>query len=147
LRVGGHDGIAEVYTVARELGIETTGIHPSVAMNFAETHRVSPACDHVFFVADQSWGGLLSGSEQPSPTLRIHLDVSDEIVVIGGGQHAAGELKAFISSGKRVRFYPADMNHTTTRQWAESAGARIEDMRGAAHLLWGAIAPPEGDSP
>ena len=42
LRVGGCHGIAEVYTVARELGIETAGIHPSVAQGFAETHRVSP---------------------------------------------------------------------------------------------------------
>jgi hypothetical protein len=146
LRVGGHNGIAEVYTVARELGIETTGIHPSVAMNFADTHRVSPYCDHVFFAADESWGGLLTESERPSETLRLHLEVSNELVVIGGGKHAAGELKAFASSGKRVRFYPADMNHTTTRQWSESAGAQIQDMRGAAHLLWASIGRPEDDT-
>lgn len=136
LRVGGHNGIADVYTVARELSIETTGIHPSVALDFADTHRVSPYCDHVFFIEDETWGGLLTGSEHPSPTLRLHLDVSDEIIVIGGGKHAAGELKAFASSGKPVRFYAADMNHETTRQWSDSAGADIQDMRGAAHLLW-----------
>lgn len=139
LRTGGHDGIAEVYKVALELGIETTGIHPSVAMNFAETHRVSPFCDHVFFVEDETWGGLLTDSERPSKTLRLHLDVSDELVVIGGGHHAAGELQAFLSGGKQVRFYPADMNHATTRQWSESAGVQIQDMRGAAHLLWTSI--------
>ena len=136
LRVGGHNGIADIYTVARELGIETTGIHPSVAQDFADTHRVSFNCDHVFFVADNTWGGLLAGGEQPSQTLRLHLDVSDELIVIGGGKHAAGELKAFVSSGKPVRFYAADMNHTTTRQWSESVGANIHDMRGAAHLVW-----------
>jgi hypothetical protein len=139
LRVGGHNGIADIYVVARELGIETTGIHPSVAQDFADTHRVSPFCDHVFFVADETWGGLLEGGENPSQTLRLHLDVSDEIVVIGGGKHAAGELKAFVSSGKPVRFFAADMNHNTTRQWAESANVNIEDMRGAAHLLWTSI--------
>jgi len=136
LRTGGHDGIAEVYALARELGIETTGIHPSVAMRFADTHRVSPYCDHVFFVEDETWGGLLPDGENPSSTLRLHLEVSDEIVLIGGGKHAAGELKAFKASGKRVRFYPADMNHRTTLMWSESAGAEIHDMRGAAHLLW-----------
>ncbi len=146
LRVGGHDGIAEVYAVARELGVETTGIHPSVAMDFAETHRVSPYCDHVFFVADKTWGGLLAGSGQPSRTLRLHLEVSDELVVIGGGMHAAGELEAFVSSGKRVRFYPADMNHATTRRWTESAGAEIQDMRGAAHLRWLSIGGAEDET-
>ena len=139
LRVGGHDGIAEVYASARELGIETTGIHPSVALGFAETHRVSPYCDHVFFVEDETWGGLLPDGVSPSRTLGLHLEVSDELVIIGGGKHAAGELKAFKESGKRVRFYPADMNHLTTRAWSESAGAEIRDLRGAAHLLWLAI--------
>lgn len=142
-RVGGYNGVSDIYTVARELGIETTGIHPSVAQNFADTHRVSPYCDHAFFVADETWGGLLAGGEHPSQTLRLHLDVSDELVVIGGGKHAAGELKAFISSGKPVRFYAADMNHTTTLQWSASAGTDIQDMRGAAHLLWASIERPE----
>src|SRR5947208_2938872 len=94
LRVGGHDGIAQVYPVARRLGIETTGIHPSVAMAHGDTHRVSPYCDHVFFVEDVTWGGFLEGTDVPSPTLRLHLDVSDEIVVI------AGELA---HSGRRLR--------------------------------------------
>ena len=136
LREGGHNGIAEVYTVARELGIETTGIHPSVALKFANTHRVSPYCDHVFFVEDESWGGLLPDGENLSATLSLHLDVSDEMVIVGGGKHAAGELKAFNERAKRVRFYPADMNHRTTLEWSESAGAEIKDMRGAAHLFW-----------
>lgn len=136
LRVGGYNGIADIYAVARELGIETTGVHSSVAHAFADTHQVSPYCDHVFFVADETWGGLLAEGEHPSPTLRVHLDVSDELVVIGGGKHAAGELKAFVSSGKPVRFYSADMNHAITRQWSDGAGANIQDMRGAAHLLW-----------
>jgi hypothetical protein len=145
LRAGGHDGIAEVYAVARELGIETTGIHPSVALGFANTHHVSPYCEHVFFIEDETWGGLLPDGESPSSTLGLHLDVSDELVIIGGGKHAAGELKAFKASGKRVRFYPADMNHETTLNWSESAGAEIRDMRGAAHLLWLSIGETRDD--
>ena len=146
LRVGGLSGIAEVYAVARELGIVTTGIHPSVAQEFGQTHHVSPYCDHVFFVHDKTWGGLLPESRLPSPTLQLHLDVSHEVVAIGGGKHAAGELEAFVSRGKRVRFYPADMHHATTRQWSQSTGAGIQDMRGAAHLLWAAMGESTDDS-
>jgi CO/xanthine dehydrogenase Mo-binding subunit len=42
LRTGGHAGIAEVYSIARRLGITTTGVHPSVAMQFAEAF----GCDY-----------------------------------------------------------------------------------------------------
>ena len=139
LRVGGHAGIAEVYAVARELGIMTTGIHPSVAMAFGDTHRVSPDCSHVFFVEDSTWGGLLDGSRDPSPTLRLHLDVSSELVVIGGGKHAADELAAFTERGLRTRSFPAEMNHATTLDWSARAGAAIDDLRGAAHTVWETI--------
>ncbi len=136
LREGGHDGIAEIYAIAREMGIETSGIHPSVAMRFADTHRVSPDCDHVFFVEDATWGGLLEGTDRPSPTLRLHLDVSDDVVVIGGGKHAADELRAFGYEGRSVRYYPAEMNHAMTRDWCRRAGVDIHDLRGAAHAVW-----------
>lgn len=136
LREGGHDGVAEVFAIAREMGIETSGIHPSAAMGFAETHRVSPHCDHVFFVEDATWGGFLEGSGEPSPTLRLHLEVSDEAIVIGGGKHAADELRAFSTAGKPVRYFAAEMNHAFARGWAERAGVSISDMRGAALQVW-----------
>ncbi len=139
LRVGGHGGIAEVYDVARELGIRTAGIHPSVARRFAETHRVSPSCDDVFFVEDESWGGYLTALGEPSPTLRVHLDVADELVAVGGGKHAADELRAFFLRGTGVRYFPADMNHATTRAWSRRAGADIRDFRGAAYDAWRAL--------
>lgn len=138
MRLGGQDGIAEVYRVAQELGIETTGIHPSVAMEFADTHRVAPECDHVFFVEDTTWGGFLDDG-QLSPTLDLHLKISDELVVIGGGKHAADELKAFSDCGKPVRYYPADMHYATTLQWAKGAGLTIPDFRGAAQSVWDII--------
>jgi hypothetical protein len=59
LRVGGENGIAQIYELAKERGIATTGIHPSVALSFADTHRVSPCVDRAFFVVDETWGGLL----------------------------------------------------------------------------------------
>jgi hypothetical protein len=136
LRTGGHDGIAEVYAVAKELGVTSTGIHPSVAMDFADTHRVSPHCEHVFFVDDQTWGGFLEANANPSPTLRLHLEVSDELVLVGGGKHAAAELMAFESIGADVRYVPADMNHATTLEWSHRSGADIRDLRGAAYDVW-----------
>jgi hypothetical protein len=142
LRTGGQDGIAAVYEFARERGIRTAGIHPSAAQRFWETHRVSPWCDDVFFVEDGSWGGYLEGGSQPSPTLRVHLSVADELVVIGGGKHAADELKAFVEHGRRVRYFAAQMHHLTTQEWARGAGAEIRDLRGAAHGAWESLQHP-----
>lgn len=140
LRVGGHDGIAGVYGVARSLGIRTAGIHPSIAQRFASTHRVSPHCDDVFFVEDSSWGGFL-GEASLSPTLQIHLKVADEIVVIGGGKHAADELQAFADRGRRVRYYAAEMNRAATVEWSRRAGIETPDLRGAAHHVWESLRP------
>ena len=108
-------------------------------MAFADTHRVSSDCNHVFFVEDKTWGGFLDDSGRLSPTLELHLEVSDEIVVIGGGKHAADELQAFFHCGKPVRYFPADMNYATTQRWAKQAGVTITDLRGAALSAWNAI--------
>jgi hypothetical protein len=139
LRVNGHDGVADVYISAKELGFETAGVHPSVAMRFGDTHRVSPHCDHVFFVQDETWGGYLPGTGVTSPTLSLHLAVSDEMVVIGGGKHAADEMRAFAATAKTVRYFPASMNLETTREWCAKAGVELPDPRGAAHDAWAGI--------
>lgn len=139
LRAGGEDGIARVFRVARMLGIETTGIHPAVALDFTATHRVSPDAGTVFFVADLTWGGFLDDGSGPSPTLSTILDVSDELVVIGGGKHAADELTAFWQRGKPVRYFPAEMNRRATREWCARAGVRITDPGGAARDAWLAV--------
>jgi hypothetical protein len=136
LRAGGQDGIAAVFAAAKALGFATAGIHPSVALEHARTHRPSPFCDHVFYVGDRTWGGFVAGSREPSPTLRLVLDVAGELVVIGGGKHAADELAAFLSHGRRVRYFEAEMNRRATDDWCRRAGARIEDYRGAAHRVW-----------
>jgi hypothetical protein len=134
-RANGHDGIAAVYAIAHGLGFGTAGIHPSVALSFAETHYVSAACEHVFWVEDSTWGGYIGGTDL-SPTLRAVLAVADELVVIGGGKHAADELEAFCSRGKRVRYFAAEMNHQFTNGWCARSGVRITDYRGAAHTAW-----------
>jgi hypothetical protein len=63
--------------------------------------------------------------------------------MIGGGKHAADELKAFVANGKQVRFFPAEMNHATARRWTQSAGTEIQDLRGAAYCLWTSTQPLE----
>ena len=145
LRVDGLDGIARVHAVANAAGFMTSGIHPSVALDFAATHRVSPYEQHVFFVDDSSWGGFIGPAGELSPTLEIILEVSDELVVVGGGKHAADELAAFIRSGKKTRYFPAEMNHRTTEDWCMRSGASITDFRGAAREVWSAMGPGQTD--
>ena len=146
LRVDGQDGITLAHQVAKRFGVQTSGIHPSVAMRFHATHRVSTFCDQVFFVEDEGWGGFTDSGDH-SPTLRMHLDVSDEIVVIGGGWHAAHELKAFFDTGKRARYVPAVMNHDAARNWCRRAGIEMLDPRGAALETWEGLrrAAPGGE--
>jgi hypothetical protein len=55
-------GIGALYPLARQLGFGTLGIVSSLAR---EQHvLLSPAVDHVFFVADSHWGGRLEDSTQ-----------------------------------------------------------------------------------
>jgi hypothetical protein len=136
LRTDGQNGIGQIYRIAKEFGIETSGIHPSVALGFMKTHYPSPFCDHVYYIEDDTWGGFLAGTSEMSPTLRILLEVTDELVVIGGGKHAADELEAFVEHNKAVRYYPAEMNHEATREWCARSGTRIRDFRGSAHNTW-----------
>jgi hypothetical protein len=136
LRVGGEEGIAQVYRLAKELGIETCGIHPSVAFKWADTHPVSPFADHIFFVEDESWGGFLNDGVEPSPTLQVLLSITDELIVIGGGKHAADELKAFLQNKKLVKYFPAQMNHQVTKNWCAASGVDIYNLNGAAHTVW-----------
>jgi hypothetical protein len=136
LRSDGQNGIGEIYRIAKAFGIETSGIHPSVALDFLETHHPSPFCDHVHYVEDDTWGGFLAGTREMSPTLRIVLEVTDELMVIGGGKHAADELEAFVEHNKTVRYFPAEMNHEATREWCARSGAWIPDFRGDAHNAW-----------
>jgi hypothetical protein len=93
-------GSREVRDLVCRVRIETSGIHPSVALKLMDTHYPSPSCDHVHYVEDDTWGGFLADTRQMSATLRILLEVIDEPMVIGGGKHAADELVAFVEHNK-----------------------------------------------
>lgn len=75
-------------------------------------------------------------SDVPSPTLRLHLRVSHEMVVVGGGKHTADELRAFAAYGKPIRYVPARMNEAATQRWCREVGMASPDPYGAARLAW-----------
>lgn len=135
------EGIGAVYALAKQRGFTTLGI----VSTQARVHQVplSPCVDHVFFVADATWGGLQAASAGAppvlSPTSQALVDVSSRFVAIGGGEIARDEMLAARAQGKPVVFHPADMHHTVARDKAKKKGdAEPTDFRGAAHL---ALAP------
>jgi hypothetical protein len=130
------DGIGRVYELARKRGFTTTGI---VSTQARESNAgISPCVDHVFYVADATWGGLLEGSDRLSPTSQAMVDVSDRLVAIGGGEVARDELVAARRAGKNVTFIPADMNHRLAIEKAAKRGQTPPtDFRGAADTVFG----------
>jgi len=124
-------GIGAVYELAQRRGFMTTGIVSTQAREAGVP--LSPFVDHVFFVADASWGGLLPGSTRLSPTSQAIVDHSDVLVAIGGGAVARDELDAARRAGKTTRFIAAEMNHQTALAAAARKGLPPpNDFRGAA---------------
>lgn len=67
-------------------------------------------------------GGRLPGSTQLSPTSAAIVANSHEIVAIGGGEIARDELRAARRAGKRLSYFPADMNHRIAIDKAAASG-------------------------
>lgn len=128
------DGIGAIYRLAKSRGFKTMGIVSSLAK--AEHVSLSPCVDHVYYIQDSTWGGVLTGSNQLSPTSASIVKVSDEIIGMGGGEIARDEMMAARASGKPVTFVPADMNHRIAIQKAKSRGQKPPaEFKGAAHAL------------
>jgi hypothetical protein len=126
------EGIGEVYELAKSRGFTTIGIVSSLARD--ERVPISACVDHVFFVKDKTWGGLLPGSNKLSPASQAIVDNSSALVGIGGGDVARDEMLAAQSRGKPVTFIPADMNHYVARARAEKRNQPVpQDFRGSAH--------------
>ena len=127
-------GIGMVYRLAKGLGFSTSGIVSTRAL-FAPL-PLSPAVDHVFYVRDEAWGGLLDDGERLSPTSEAMVAVSDVMVAIGGGEVARDELLAGQRLGKEVIYHAADMNHALAIARAERDGRPApSDFRGAAAVF------------
>lgn len=137
------DGIGAVYELAKSRGFETTGIVSTQAKEYGAT--ISASVDHVFFVEDESWGGLIAGTDQLSPTSEAMVGFSDVVVAIGGGEVARDELLAAKARGKATRFFAADMNHAIAREKAHrKEQPEPTDFRGAAGAVFGGLEKPRG---
>ncbi len=124
------DGIGAVYELARQKGFETTGIVSSQARTSSAT--LAPCAGTVFFIEDESWGGLLKGTQTLSPTSKAIVEVSDRIVAIGGGDVAREEFMAAKALGKKTEFFAADMNHAIAQaRAAKNRQPAPTDFRGA----------------
>jgi len=125
-------GIGALYELAKHKGFTTLGIVSTLARD--EHVTLSPCVDHVFFVADDTWGGLVPGTDRLGPTSAAIVDIGTEFVAIGGGEVTRDEMLAARRAGKPVTFVPADMNHAIAREKARKRGdPDPTDFRGAAH--------------
>jgi hypothetical protein len=124
VNIGGTaDGIGAVYTLAKKLGFETTGILSERGLRYPET--LSPAVDHLCIMQDEQYGGTLPGTTVLSPTSRAMVTCSDLLVGIGGGEISRAELLAGRAQGKPVEYFPAEMNHETAIELARKRGQPV----------------------
>jgi len=129
------EGIGAVYELARRKGFFTTGIVSSQAKQYKV--KLSPYVDQAFYVEDSTWGGLVPGTEELSPTSKAMVENSDVVIGIGGGEVARDELLAARRLGKKVYFIPADMNHQKARESARKKKLpEPTDFRGAANAAF-----------
>src|SRR5215472_12071910 len=129
------EGIGAVYELAKRKGFLTTGIVSSQARQY--NVKLSPYVDYAFYVEDSAWGGLMSGTEELSPTSKAMVENSDVIIGIGGEEVARDELIAGKRLGKTVRFIPAEMNHQKARESARKKKLpEPTDFRGAANAVF-----------
>ncbi len=111
-------GIGQIYEIAKSRGFSTSGIVSSLAKE--SPGDISSHVDVVFFVKDETWGGVLKDTDRLSPTSQAMVSSSDVMIGIGGGEVARDELLAAKKLGKSVRFIPADMNHNNATERARN---------------------------
>ena len=139
-------GIGAAYEVARREGFPTMGIVSTLARD--QQVELSPCVEHVFFVADSTWGGRMAGSGRLSPASAAIVAVSDTVVAIGGGDVARDEWLEARQAGREVIFIAADMNHAAARAKAQQRGdPEPSDFRGAAQRAIGATGATHPDVP
>jgi hypothetical protein len=132
VNIGGTaDGIGAVYPLAKRRGFVTTGIVSSQAR--AADVPLASGVDHLFVLKDETWGGVVPGTNELAPTSQAVVENSDTLVAIGGGDIARDELAAARRAGKTVRFLPADMSHRIAIAKAAEKGEPLpRDFAGTA---------------
>lgn len=129
-------GIGAVYALAKDMGFETTGIVSTQAKE--QKVEISPHVDRVFYVADDSWGGLKENTQILTATSATLVQCSDIVVGIGGGRVARDEMIAARREGKTIKYIPADMHHEAAINKARMMGLSIPtNFRGAAFSVFG----------
>jgi hypothetical protein len=129
-------GIGAVYKTAKAMGFTTTGIVSVQAKKYEAA--ISPYVDTVFYVNDDTWGGFKENSHVLSPTSRAMVQCSDLIVCFGGGEVSRDEMIVAKRQGKKVRYFPADMNHQVAIEKARKKGLPVPtDFKGAAYGVFG----------
>jgi len=125
-------GIGAVYPLARSLGFTTTGIVSTKSLK--DPDEISEAVDHICFIRDTQWGGKLPNSDRLSPTSQTMVACSDILVGIGGGGISLDEMLAGEAQGKKVLYFPADMDHNRAALQAKRKGLPPPDsFKGDAH--------------
>ena len=129
-------GLGGAYQLIKNLGFETSGVVSSEALAYPDS--ISEAVDHVCFINDTQWGGKLPDSNQLSPTSEAMVACSDVFVAIGGGDISRDELLEAKARGKPIQYFPAEMDHDTAIQRAESSGSSFSDSSmGSVHEIFG----------
>jgi len=125
-------GIGAIYELAKKRGFTTIGIVSTLARDAKV--ELSKCVDYVFFIRDESWGGLLPGTDRLSPTSAAIVETGTFFVAIGGGDVARDEMLAARRAGKRVTFIPADFNHRIAIEKARRKGlSEPTDFKGPVH--------------
>ncbi len=137
INIGGTaGGIGAVYPLAKAKGFMTAGIVSSLAAEHMEF--ISGEVDHVCFVSDMQWGGILPESNELSPTSQAMILCSDVLIAIGGGEVTRDELIAGKEAGKPINFYPAEIDHEYLIEQAHKANLPAsKSFWGAAHEVFG----------
>lgn len=123
------DGIGMVYPLAKSLGFETTGIVSTEAQKYDVS--IAEEVYHVFFIEDDTGGGLIEGTDELSPTSQVMVAVSDIIYALGGGAVSRDEYMKAQEAGKEVHFIAADVNHAKAIKKAKNKNQEVPtDFRG-----------------
>jgi hypothetical protein len=118
-------GVGAAYALAKSLGFETSGIVSTEALEYPDD--ISEAVDHICFVKDSQYGGMLPNSDELSPTSRAMVDGSDILVAIGGNDISRDELLEGKKLGKPVQYFSADMSHERMIRHAQRMGKSMPE--------------------